>query len=494
VFDPLNHPGIPVDRHGRHWREQDLEPVDARSADPYTRCRISTMQAVEAAAAAFAGRFVQRNADADARRSVDDLREAAARRRAHIAAVQPGTRSPLEHAVGYERAALDLIVWVARNEPEPDRASAYRGQARAHLDHLRSYAEFGERAGFAWADRVTHEVANLWPPSRYPRAIPEAAASSPDPAEQPMSRLHDWTVRATQQQVARQSGGTVPRPRATTGVTAWEELVVHESATSYLYYSFMENETDSHLRSLWELHLQMELAHLRAAGELLRRYAGREPQEVVGSGLAEPIRMEDTGRYLWVETVDEPEPGRGPVSSTRRRRGRPGRGQDLVELLTDQHTRMDGMFHSIMQTRGDRAHTTFAALAELITAHEVVEEELVHPLTRRVNPDDHVADRLLEEERQISEALTDTIRADRAGRLAEMIGALRHLVRTHDRHEERYELPRLRDAVPAQELRQMARTVRQAEGAAMSQGSSDDAAAAVTEAGDRVRDALRTVA
>jgi hypothetical protein len=74
------------------------------------------------------------------------------------------------------------------------------------------------------------------------------------------------------------------------------------------------------------------------------------------------------------------------------------------------------------------------------------------------------------------------------------VGALRHLVRTHDRHEERYELPRLRDAVPAQDLRHMARMVRRAEGAAMSQENSDDAAAAVTEAGDRVRDALRTVA
>jgi hemerythrin superfamily protein len=494
VFDPLNHPGIPVDRQGRHWREQDLEPVDARSADPYTRCRISTMEAVEAAAAAFAGRFVQRNADADARRSVGDLREAAARRRAQIAALQPGVRSPLEHAAGYERAALDLIVWVARNEPEPDRSSAYRGQARAHLDRLRSYAELGEHAGFPWADRITRDVANLWPPSRYPRAIPEATASSPDPAVQPMSRLHDWTVTATQRQAPRQSGGTVPRPVAMTGLTAWEELVVHESATSYLYYSFMENETDPHFRSLWELHLQMELAHLRAAGELLRRYAGREPQEVVGSGLSEPMRMEDTGRYLWVETVDETEAGRGPVSSSRRRRARPGRGPDLVGLLTDQHSRMDRMFHSIMQASGDRAHRTFAALAELITAHEVVEEELVHPLTRRLDPDDHLADRLLEEERQVSEALADTIRADRAGRLAEMIGALRHLVRTHDRHEERHELPRLRDAVPAQELRQMARTVRRAEGAAMSQGSSDDAATAVTETGDRMRDALRTVA
>jgi hypothetical protein len=33
-------------------------------------------------------------------------------------------------------------------------------------------------------------------------------------------------------------------------------------------------------------------------------------------------------------------------------------------------------FRSIMQTRSDGTHTTFAALAELITARGVVEEEL----------------------------------------------------------------------------------------------------------------------
>src|SRR5690349_24081329 len=78
VFDPLDHPGIPVDHHGRHWHEFDIEPVDTRATDPDTRCRISMMAAVEANAERFDRQFSSRVRDADARRSVSSLGDATA--------------------------------------------------------------------------------------------------------------------------------------------------------------------------------------------------------------------------------------------------------------------------------------------------------------------------------------------------------------------------------------------------------------------------------
>ena len=48
MFDPLDHPGIPIDHHGRHWHEFDVEPVDTRAIDPSTLRRISMVAAVEA--------------------------------------------------------------------------------------------------------------------------------------------------------------------------------------------------------------------------------------------------------------------------------------------------------------------------------------------------------------------------------------------------------------------------------------------------------------
>jgi hypothetical protein len=48
------------------------------------------------------------------------------------------------------------------------------------------------------------------------------------------------------------------------GETWWEQLVNHEYNECYLYYSFMETEPDPKVKAIWELHLNMELEHLRA--------------------------------------------------------------------------------------------------------------------------------------------------------------------------------------------------------------------------------------
>ena len=129
MFDPLDHPGIPVGHHGRHWHEFDVEPIDARATDPSTLRRISMAAAVEANAEHFDRQFANRVQDADARRSVGSLGDATAQRRQHIAGLRPSARSAAEHAIDRERAAFEMAGWAARNEREPDRSLAYRQQA-----------------------------------------------------------------------------------------------------------------------------------------------------------------------------------------------------------------------------------------------------------------------------------------------------------------------------------------------------------------------------
>jgi hemerythrin superfamily protein len=340
---------------------------------------------------------------------------------------------------------------------------------------------------------------------------------------QPMSLLYDWAVQAAHQQTARHSGvvrrllASMTGPerggnrapeqrrggrRPGTGEGSWEQLVVHESAACYLYYSFLAEETDRQLRPLWELHLQMELAHLRAAGDLLRRYDGRDPREVTGTGLPEPVTLESNGRYLWRlipdDAEDAGEAGSGDVAQAGDPGGRPDREQDLVDVLTQQHERIDDLFQRVIRAEGDEKHTAFGELAQVLAVHEVVEEEVVHPLTRRLDPDGHLADRMLDEERQISDALADAVRADAAGDPGEAIGALRDMVLAHAWSEERLEFPRLRAAVPADERREMTRAVRAAEeAAAAARGAAEEPAGAepqtLPRTEERVRDALHAV-
>jgi hypothetical protein len=266
----------------------------------------------------------------------------------------------------------------------------------------------------------------------------------------------------------------------------WGQLVVHESTACYLYYSFMGQETDRRLRQLWELYLQMQLAHLRAAGDLLRRHTGCDPQEVVGPGLPEPVTLASSALHLWDlanETGARPADAPGVT---------PDYEWDVVDRLTEQHDRIEHQFRHTLRVTGDARHTAFGRLARLIAVHETVEEEVVHPLTRRCDPDGHLADHLLDDEHQISDALAAAVRADAAGEPAEAVRALRDMMRAHARQEEHDEVPRLRRAVPADELRGLTDAVRGAEEAADDGDEQPESRAGwLPRAADRVRDALR---
>ena len=493
MFDPLDHPGLPAERHGRHWHELDIDPIDARRSDPGARGRIRTMEALEAAAALFDRRLTPRCPDADARGSVGRLGESASERRRHVAALQPPPASALEDAIGSERAAFDLVAWVADSEVTPERADARRRQARRHLERLRSYAEWGDRAGFAWADTVGGEVDALSSAGTGRAQDRRRTAAGGGTAERPLSLLYDWAVRAARQQISRRSRGIVrqlpgsgraqevrrPGYRPEAGRTWWERLVVQESATCYLYYSFLRDENDGQLRPLWELHLQMGLAHLRTAGDLLRRYTGQDPHEVMGTGLPEPQAWDAFRTRLWVAPAADDTASEDDTDEADNK-------LDVVDLLTHQHGQIDMLFQRVLRNEGDARHAAFEELARLVAVHEVVEEAVVHPLVRRLEPDEHQAEHLLDEERRIGDALEDAIRGG-AESDADAIGALRDMVLSHARHEEREEFPVVRKAVPADELRQLAQAIREAV------ADDDPAVRTPRQTVERVRDRLSQV-
>jgi hypothetical protein len=476
MFDPLEHPGLSLDRHDRHWRELDARHGTLGDTDPDTAHRISTMQALQWATVAFDRSLSQRCPDAQAHQWVGRLGEQASERRHDLATRQPSADSALEKAIDAAQAAFDMVAWAARSEPATDRSLAYQQQAREDLERLRAYAELGARGGMRWADRFAAQVDQLRP----------ATASSPSPlasaqdaviAEHPESALYDWAVRAAHSRAATYAADVEP-PAAEPGQVGpsghsdWERLVVHKSATCYLYYCFLQQETDPQVRALWELHLQMELAHLQAAGDLLRRYEDRDPHEVTGSGLPEPVAFAGYGR-LWNRPVTDL-----PQAQANGR-------HDLVDLLTQQHAQIAGLWQRVEQGSGEDRHAAFGDLARLIAVHEVVEEEIVHPLVGRLDPEDPLVGVLLDEERQISDALADAVRAEAASGRAEVGSAFRTMVRSHARHEEQQEFPRVRAAVPRDELHQMTRVVRRAQEAAPAGEGT------LPQTAERVRDALR---
>jgi hypothetical protein len=78
-----------------------------------------------------------------------------------------------------------------------------------------------------------------------------------------------------------------------------KQLVFHEYNETYLYWSMLQNEEDHRIQAIWELHLDMEIGQLHAACELLRRYEGIEPEEILPPALPDtPVTFEPDKQYV----------------------------------------------------------------------------------------------------------------------------------------------------------------------------------------------------
>ncbi|MFC6815272.1 hypothetical protein ACFQHS_07955, partial [Nonomuraea dietziae] len=229
--------------------------------------------------------------------------------------------------LAYEQVAVDLTAWVARMEPDPYLQQAYQFGVLEDFDHLYRYANLYEMIEHRKAEKVVDGLTEVMPgrPTYLHHRDPVDNVREPydRTSAAPLSKLHALTILAAEQQtmnfymnvgpeymepIARQlyqEIGLIEEEHVThyeslvdPGETWWEMLLNHEYNECYLYHSFMETETDPKVKAIWELHLNMELEHLRLAAELFKKHDGRDPEEVAAPELPAPVTFEPNKAYL----------------------------------------------------------------------------------------------------------------------------------------------------------------------------------------------------
>jgi hypothetical protein len=327
TFNPLKERGIPLDRQLRNWRELDVEPVDPDHSDPYTKCRIITMNGIEVESILFSHHFARVCRDLDVKRQLAEVRYLEQQQQKAVNWLLPGSSSPLETTISYEQVAVDLTAWIARMEPDAYLQQAYEFGVLEDFDHLYRYANLYEMIQHRKAEKIVDNLTEVMPgrPTKYHHRHPVDNVREPydRTSAQPISKLHALTVMSAEQQtmnfymnvgpqymepIARQlyqEIALIEEEHVThyeslldPGETWWERLVNHEYNECYLYYSFMQTESDRRVKAIWELHLNMELEHLRLACELMRRHDGREPEEVLAPELPNVLTFEPNKAYL----------------------------------------------------------------------------------------------------------------------------------------------------------------------------------------------------
>ena len=350
-FNPLEQRGIPLDRQLRNWRELDVAPIDPDRCDPYTRCRIITMNGIETEAIFFSHQLARHCPDPEVKQQLASTRYIEAQQQRVVNWLLPGLASVLETTIAYEQVAVDLTAWVARMEPDPYLKQAYNFGVLEDFDHLYRYANLYEMIEHRKAEAIVDQLTEVMPgrPTRYHHRDPVDNVRDPydRTVAAPLSKLHALTVMSAEQQtmnfymntgptymepIARQlyqEIGLVEEEHVThyeslvdPGETWWEQLVNHEYNECYLYYSFMEQESDARVKAIWELHLNMELEHLRIACDLMRRHDGRDPESVLAPELPEPVTFEPNKqliRELLATQIDWTTLGTGYVQEAHQR-------------------------------------------------------------------------------------------------------------------------------------------------------------------------------
>jgi hypothetical protein len=348
---PFEQKGLAFEKQLRTNKQLNSQPYDKMDVDPYTRCRIIAMNGIEIESIMFSHQFNRHTDVLEVKERLAESRRIEQQQQKVINWLIPGDETTLEATIGYEQLAVDLTAWIARMEPNPYLQQVYDFGLLEDFDHLYRYSNLYELLEGKKAENIVDGLTEVMPgrPTVQHHRHPDDTLRRhwDKHTADPISKLHAMTITSAEQQtmnfymtignrymepIARglyAEIGMIEEQHVTQyeslqdpGQSWFEELVMHEYNEAYLYNSFMETESDERVKKIWEQHLDMELGQLQVACELMRKYDGREAEEMLPAEFPTPLTMEPNKEYVrnvLADQVDLTFLGTEPVAETHKR-------------------------------------------------------------------------------------------------------------------------------------------------------------------------------
>jgi rubrerythrin len=328
AFDPLDQPGIPVEQQFQSLEDMNPDPYDKRTVDPYTRTRVILMNGIEVEAIMFSHQFARHTDNPELLRNLAVGRRVDQMQQKIVNGLNPGDQSTLETTIGYEQVAVDLTAWLARHEPDPYLKQALDFALLEDFDHLYRYANLYDLLEGKKAHELTGHLTEIMPgrptmvEHRHP--IDDLNCHYATQTVHPLSRMHVMTIVAAEQQTMNfyMNHATDYMEPIVRGlyneiamieeqhVTHYESLldpldswlkmwVFHEYNEIYMYWSMLQQEGDRRIKAIWEQHCDMEIGQLQVACEMLEKYEGIDPREILPRELPDtPVTFEPNKEYV----------------------------------------------------------------------------------------------------------------------------------------------------------------------------------------------------
>ena len=313
AFNPFTVRPMAMNKTFTDWNSLYPKAYDKNEVDPYTKVRVILANGAEFEAQWFLHNFARHCNNNDIRREIALTRRSEQQQQKRISMLKPIDESTLETTISYEQLAVDLTAIMAQNDPDPYVKAALDFALLEDFDHLYRYSDLLEMEEGVRGERLVGSYTEIMPgrptisEHRYP--FDDVRRFAPRGSSDMQTNLHAMIITAAEQQTMNYYMNIGQTHKTDLGrrlyseiamieeqhVTQYESLIdpnatwleaalCHEYSECYLYYSLMEDETDKHVRDIWEMHLNMEIAHLHAAAKMLKKYEKKEWQQVIPVG------------------------------------------------------------------------------------------------------------------------------------------------------------------------------------------------------------------
>ena len=325
TLDILKERGVPLDRQRFTLRELSGPTYSKLDDDAFTRVRVILMNGVEAEALRFSHSCARMNRDLQL--PLARVRRIEQHQQTLINWLNPPDQSPLETTIGFEQAAIEVTAWVAQAEPDPYLAQAYRFGMLEDFDHLYRFSALMDRVMGMDSNNILQSYTDIRPgrPTIVEHRAPEDELRNPYNKlnASPLTKLNALTIVSAEHQVHdyyMNIGPIFSDPVARMlyaeiasieeqHVTQYESLVdpsetwlekwlLHECNEVYTYWSCLQQEPNSRLKSIWDRMLGYELGQLHFVMDLMKQIERRDPAELLPPTLPEPIKYESQRDFV----------------------------------------------------------------------------------------------------------------------------------------------------------------------------------------------------
>lgn len=302
-----------IENNFMNWKDIYPTSYDAQEVSPYTKLRIILMNGTEFEANWFMHQFSRHCNNNDLRREVALIRAQEQQQQKKLACLKSINESVLEHTIGYEHLAVDLTAILAKREPDANVKKALDFALLEDFDHLYRYADLLEFDKGIHAEKLVGGFAEIMPGrptiSEHRHPYDNIRKFTDFKKAEPITKLNIAIITAAEQQTMNyymnvagfyendmgrklyQEIAMIEEQHVSQyeslmdpNCTWLESLLEHEYTECYLYKSCYEDETDKHIKQIWEQHYLIELAHLKKAAELLKKYENKDWKEVIPDG------------------------------------------------------------------------------------------------------------------------------------------------------------------------------------------------------------------